>query len=52
MRILVTGLCLQGNKGGPAIALSLKNQISKYLDSAEFVFAVPSRDERLGRLYF
>lgn len=45
MRILVTGLCLQGNKGGPAIALSLKKQISKYVPSAEFTFSVPSGEE-------
>ena len=45
MRIFVTGLCLQGNKGGPAIALSLKQQITRYIPDARFVFAVPPGEE-------
>ncbi len=45
MRVLVTGLCLQGNKGGPAIALSLMKQLKKYLPELSFVFSVPSGSE-------
>jgi len=45
MRILVTGLCMQGNKGGPALALSLKKQIRKYIPKASFVFSVPPGEE-------
>ena len=39
-RILITGLCLQGNKGGPAIALSLMAQIEKYYP-VNFILSVP-----------
>jgi len=45
VRILVTGLCLQGNKGGPALALSLKSQILKHIPEANFVFSVPRNKE-------
>lgn len=45
MNIFITGLCLQGNKGGPAIALSLMQQIRKYLPESDFVFSVPSGEE-------
>ena len=45
MRIFVTGLCLQGNKGGPAIALALKAQLDKYLENVSYVFSVPQEDE-------
>ncbi len=45
MRIFVTGLCLQGNKGGPALALSMIRAIRKYSENAEFVFAVPPAPE-------
>ena len=45
MRIFVTGLCLQGNKGGPAIALSLKAQLDRYLENVSYVFSVPQEDE-------
>lgn len=48
LNILITGLCLQGNKGGPALALSLMSVIRKYLSSdARFCFEVPSRDFQL-----
>jgi len=39
MNILVTGLCLQRNKGGPAIALSMMKLLKKHLD-CNFSFAV------------
>ncbi len=42
MRVLITGLCLQGNKGGPALALSLMKVIGRYVEPCEFVFSVPS----------
>ena len=42
---MVTGLCLQGNKGGPALALSLMKVLRKHLPlETEFCFVVPSRD--------
>lgn len=44
-RFFVAGLCLQGNKGGPAIALSLMDSIRKEMGEVEFVFAVPSNKE-------
>lgn len=47
MRFFVTGLCLQGNKGGPAIALSLMEQLNEVLntETIEFIFSVPSGEE-------
>ncbi len=45
MRILVTGLCMQGNKGGPAIALSLKDAIVRYRPDVDLVFSVPGGEE-------
>ncbi len=49
MKILITGLCLQGNKGGAALALSLQQEITKQLeiakDTVEFIFSVPSGEE-------
>jgi polysaccharide pyruvyl transferase WcaK-like protein len=41
MKFFVTGLCLQGNKGGPAIALSLMTALRKHIPSASFIFVVP-----------
>jgi polysaccharide pyruvyl transferase WcaK-like protein len=41
VRVFVTGLCLQGNKGGPAIALSLMDAVRKEMPDVEFVLAVP-----------
>lgn len=37
----ITGLCMQGNKGGPAIALSLTHALRQHLPEAEFIFSVP-----------
>ena len=45
MKIFVTGLCLQGNKGGPAIALAMMGQIKRFLPEATFTFSVPSGEE-------
>lgn len=45
MRILVTGLCLQGNKGGPALALALMGQLRRQLGEVEFTFAVPAGEQ-------
>jgi len=48
LNVLVTSLCLQGNKGGPALALSLMSVIRRYLSSdARFCFVVPLWDFRL-----
>ena len=49
LKIFVTGLCLQGNKGGPALALSLIQCIGKELSNrnyqVEWTFSVPSISE-------
>ncbi len=45
MDIFITGLCMQGNKGGPALALSLMHQLKRYLKETAFTFAV-TPDER------
>ena len=45
MKILVTGLCMQGNKGGPALALSLANCLKQQFHGAEILFSVPPGDE-------
>ena len=47
MKLLVTGLCFQGNLGGPAIALSLADQLSSVITDLELKFAVPAGDELL-----
>jgi colanic acid/amylovoran biosynthesis protein len=44
MNILVTGLCLQGNKGGPALALSLMKLLRRELGDIRFTFSVPESD--------
>jgi polysaccharide pyruvyl transferase WcaK-like protein len=44
MNTFVTGLCLQGNKGGPAITLSLMRQLRKYVPGMEFTFSVPGKE--------
>jgi polysaccharide pyruvyl transferase WcaK-like protein len=41
LKFFVTGLCLQGNKGGPAIALSLMAALRKHIPGASFIFVVP-----------
>lgn len=45
IRFFVTGLCLQGNKGGPALALSMMKVIRAEIPNAEFVFSVPPEPE-------
>ena len=40
MNILVTGLCISRNLGGPAMALTLVEQLKKRLQDINFVFAV------------
>lgn len=45
MKFFVTGLCLQGNKGGPALALSLMKVLRREIPGAEFVFSVPPEPE-------
>lgn len=44
-RYLVTGLCMQGNKGGPALALALVDAIRREIPEAQFVFAVREADD-------
>jgi len=41
MRILVTGLCMSSNLGGPAMALTFKEQIETYFKDVKLKFAVP-----------
>lgn len=45
MNILLTGLCLQGNKGGPALALSLMTQLRRLRPDLTFTLAVPGDAE-------
>jgi polysaccharide pyruvyl transferase WcaK-like protein len=45
VKLLVTGLCMQGNKGGPAIALALAHAITAVLPDVELVFSVPGGPE-------
>lgn len=56
MKILLTGLCLQGNKGGPALALSLMSQLQSLRPGLRFVMAVPGgaewpHEQRWARRY-
>ena len=44
-RYFVSGLCMQDNKGGPALALSLMQMIQLHIADAEFVFSVPGDDK-------
>lgn len=41
MKILITGLTLHNNKGGPALALSLIEQLKRNFENARFYLAVP-----------
>lgn len=50
-KYFVTGLCMQGNKGGPAIALSLTNAIREYFPDAEFVFSVPATEIEFEKVW-
>lgn len=49
MNIFITGLCLQGNKGGPALAISLVNQLKQIFPSAIFTLSVPSAEFELEK---
>jgi len=40
MKLLVTGLCISRNLGGPAMALTLVNELKKRLPQADFLFAI------------
>ena len=52
MRLLVNGLCPQGNKGGPAIALSLMALLRARLGAGtSFVFAVPKSEIERERVW-
>lgn len=46
MKFFLTGLCLQGNKGGPAIAISLIDSVQSYFKAkgvnVSFILSVPS----------
>jgi polysaccharide pyruvyl transferase WcaK-like protein len=44
MNILVTGLCLQGNKGGMALAQALKAVLEREFCDPVFTFSVPSAE--------
>jgi len=49
MKILVTGLCLSQNLGGPAMALTLVDQLTLRMPGAEFLFAVDAISYPLER---
>jgi colanic acid/amylovoran biosynthesis protein len=57
MNILITGLTLHNNKGGPALALSLINLLNRYFINAKYYMAVPSinnsikEEEKWARIY-
>jgi colanic acid/amylovoran biosynthesis protein len=56
IKILLTGMCLQGNKGGPALVLSLINKLSEAGIDADFTISVPSglefaHEKRWGEYY-
>ncbi len=44
MKILVTGLCLQGNKGGMALAQALQGVLTEQFKDASFTFSVPNAE--------
>jgi len=41
MKLLVTGLCLSRNLGGPAMALTLKEHLTKQFPNLSFTYAIP-----------
>jgi len=47
MNILITGLTLHNNKGGPALALSLKKKLNTIFKSSKFYLAVPNFDNNI-----
>lgn len=49
MKVLITGLTLHNNKGGPALAFSLMNQLKKYIDDLEFHMLVPRFGDNLEK---
>lgn len=42
MKILITGLTLHNNKGGPALALSLINKLKTIFNNSEYFLSVPN----------
>lgn len=42
MKILVTGLCLSGNLGGPAMGITLANELKKRYNNVHIKFAIPA----------
>ncbi|MFX0132670.1 MAG: polysaccharide pyruvyl transferase family protein [Candidatus Hodarchaeota archaeon] len=48
MNILITGLTLHNNKGGPALALSLIHQLKKYFENAKFFMAVSDSNDNMA----
>lgn len=47
MNILITGLTLHNNKGGPALVLSLIDKLKKEFDNAKYYLAVPDNFHNL-----
>jgi polysaccharide pyruvyl transferase WcaK-like protein len=47
MRILITGLTLHNNKGGPALALSLIDKLRLEFTDAKFYLSVPNHNSNL-----
>jgi len=42
VKLLIVGLCLQGNKGGAALSLCLRDRILDHFPDAELTWALPS----------
>jgi len=49
MKILITGLTLHNNKGGPALALSLIDVLKKKFPSASYCMSVPDFENNLEK---
>lgn len=55
MNLLVTGLCISRNLGGPAMALTLVDQVKKRIPDADFTFAIdpyPYKQEKKWADYY
>lgn len=45
IKLFITGLCLQGNKGGPALALAMRDALSRHLSLDIVTLSVPGGDD-------
>lgn len=51
MKILVTGLCLSRNLGGPAMGLTLVNELNARLPGLDFTFAIEPLDYKQEKFW-